>query len=257
MTTERAKGMPRKPRDQRAAAADEGEALLAAVRRALVGLGAALALPAPDLRSAACAEGVLSLRRGDGGLVAGALTAPRGLVVSLWDATPGLEQRVWSVPRGRWDPVRTALQCDDAAQQAWLALAAMLLARGEREEAQLVWLQAESLETVDRRSAAFKALFPRLPAAAAITQASSAAAYLVRIGAFVEAPAVIDRFIAAEAFLDHIAEALGDSSGKRQRDLADLCARAAAAFAAQPEPCLRELARLLHLHLEDLRALRA
>jgi hypothetical protein len=223
-----------------------------AVAKALASLGRGLALPDRPFESVRYQTGRMSLRFSNH-LVEGSLSAPRSLVGEVWGDIPGVTDRVWAVSAGRWDAVRTCLQCDDAVQADWLTLAESLRRAGNIEEAQLTWLQAEDFATAQRRSPRFKQLFPTLSEVQQLNAASSAAAFIKRLLHHVDAASVVDRFIVARDLLDHLWEAYNDVEGKRQAQLVEEVEAGLAALDKQSEPCIRELSRLVRSQWRALR----
>ncbi|RYZ60715.1 MAG: hypothetical protein EOP08_14470 [Proteobacteria bacterium] len=180
-------------------------------------------------------------------------SAPRTVLVALYRGDGTVASRAFEVPRGKSDWVRTSLWGNEVVQTAWMGLAEALLANGQTEEAQLVWLQCETIETGSR--AAVKRFFPTRSVVSKLNAASSAAAAFVeKLAAHAGAASVVDRWIVAQGLLDHLAEAYGDVEGKRRARLSGAVDTTVAALGTQPEPCIREIHRLVETLWSDLRA---
>lgn len=220
--------------------------------KCLESLAAALRVPSLEVRTIEYQSRQVVFERDHGDPVVGSLSAPRSLVASCW---PTLETRLFAVQGdgfaiGDWDLLRRTLTCDLEGESTrvhtdWLALAHAVLEDGDREEAQLVWLQCSDFGLVSRRSAAFKAMFPEQPASAKLTSASSCAAFVERTLALASSPLGIDRFVVARALLDNLVEALHEVSGKRRERLMHGVVAALEQFENDDVPAVRELSRLL------------
>lgn len=210
------------------------------MRAALVALGGGLGLPDDRIDDVRFERHGVSV-----GTHRVHLSAPRTLVVAIWGDVPGVDERAWAVPPGQWDWVRTALMCDEAVQEPWISLADELLAAGEPEEARLVWLQAEDFATANHRSKGFKALFPSLTAVQKLQEASSAAAFVLRLCDHATAESVVDRVVVARGLLDHVDEGILDYEGKRKERWIARVGEAIEDLGGHREPSVVELSRML------------
>jgi hypothetical protein len=223
---------------------------------AMDSLAESLGLPKLKISNVEYSDRQVTLSLANGKQATGYLSAPRSFLVNCWAEQPKLKEQLFSLQSdgytlGDWDLVRRTLTCDfdeDEAAQVhtdWLALINGLLKFGEKEEAQLVWLQCSDFGLVNPRSSFFKGLFQTVPQSAKLTSASSCAAFLERMLPYTSSPAVIDRFVAARALLDNLAEALSEISGKRRTSLVDNFVVALNRLSDDPSPAVRELAVLL------------
>lgn len=176
-----------------------------AIGRALASLCARLGIEMPTLTRVQYRKGTVTLSTSDA-QTKGALTAPRSLLCELFRISePMLGLRLWR-PEGHRDPVSEALQRDGMAHDDWLALARALLEAGEHEEAQLLWLAADSLLSTDHEGG----FFPRWPRAARIHAGahSSPPSLVEKLLPLAKSKSAVEASIALSAIADAIAPAV-------------------------------------------------
>jgi hypothetical protein len=240
---------PRRKPKPKAKAAPRRSPLADAVHRSLGSLAAALDLPPLDVAPTAIRV------RGSRILLHRTpltLSAPRTLLVARYRAIiPDIGLRIWRSDPGRWDPVRTALTCDGPVHDDWMALATTLAATtDDAAEAQLVWLQGNSLALVDDDDR--PSFFTRLPAAAReqARDRSSVVAAVEAIAGYGFSKHVVDNVIALVDVIDDIGSAVSELLARpvqptRLARLAGVVDALVEVSLKSASPAVRELGRVL------------
>jgi len=173
------------------------------------------------------------------------LSAPNSVVAAVWIDDMEAFAAARTQPLGRWNRVVTLTRCPGAPHDRYLELVAALLDCGETTEAQLAWMQACAIQDEDDREGdLFPRLFPRVPKAAGIDVARSAAALLERLFPLARAKSPIDRMILAHALGEHVVEASSDVTGRRGERFIEQVDAALARLARSPETAIVDAVKL-------------
>ncbi len=210
-------------------------------------LAAGLPAPARTFGRFAWARGVLSTTVGTR-KVRLPLAAPNSVVAAVWSDDLATFAAARAQPLGQWNRVVTLTRCEGAPHDRYLELVATMQACGETSQAQLAWMQACRIQDEDdRESDLFPLLFPKLPKAAGIDTARSAAALLERLFPLARSRSPIDQMILAHELAENVVEAANDVSGLRLRRLIDQVDKALATLSRSPETAIVDTVKLARI----------
>lgn len=217
-------------------------------------LAAGLPAPARTFGRFAWARGMLSATLGTR-KVRLALSAPNSVVAAVWSDDLSAFAAARTQPPGQWNRVVTLTRCEGAPHDRYLDLVAAMQACGETTQAQLAWMQACRIQDEDDRdSDLFALLFPKLPKAACIDTARSAAALLERLFPLARSRSPIDQMILALELAENVVDAAHDVSGPRLRRLIDQVDKALATLSRSPETAIVDVVKLARISWANAQA---
>lgn len=209
-----------------------------------------LKAPSPKVGSLSCAKGIVTATTASGKKIRGKVSAPLSLLAALWRNERKVLERVCLETPGQWNEVVTAIRCEGSAHDRYLDLISALHQAGDDQEARLCWLQANFIDDADTRAdPLFRALFPKLPGAAAKVTAHSAAAHLRGRLSLARSADSVDALLFATDLYNFMDDAFDDvaGSGKREADLFAQIEGAIADLARHRELAVRDMARIIRL----------